>query len=88
MGIDRLLLQALRCRQLGINTMIVLEQFSELATLLAVSKQLGIRPVIGVRAKLHTRNNVGHWGSTSGGGSCYQKSCSSIVHSALGCKRA
>ena len=58
--------QALRSRQLGINTMVVLEQFSELDTLLTVSKRLGIRPVIGVRAKLHTRNNVGHWGSTSG----------------------
>ncbi|KAK9843109.1 hypothetical protein WJX74_007147 [Apatococcus lobatus] len=57
---------ALRSRQLGINAMIVLEQFSELNTLLMVSKRLGIRPVIGVRAKLHTRNNVGHWGSTSG----------------------
>ena len=58
-------LQILRCRQIGINAIIILEQIHELDTLLAVSKKLGIEPVIGVRARLTTRHE-GHWGTTSG----------------------
>ena len=55
----------LHCRELGINAMVVMEQYSELDMLLGVSKRLGVRPAIGIRAKLTTRHN-GHWGSTSG----------------------
>jgi len=58
-------LQVLHCRELGINAMVVMEQYSELDMLLSVSKRLGVRPAIGIRAKLTTRHN-GHWGSTSG----------------------
>lgn len=58
--------QVLHCRELGINAMVVMEQYSELDTLLNVSKRLGVRPAIGIRAKLTTRHS-GHWGSTSGG---------------------
>ena len=32
---------------------------------LGVSKRLGVRPVLGIRAKLSTQHG-GHWGSTSG----------------------
>ena len=59
------MLQILRSRQLGINAIIILEQIHELETLLIVSKQLGVEPVIGVRARLTTRHG-GHWGTTSG----------------------
>ncbi|GBF89380.1 arginine decarboxylase [Raphidocelis subcapitata] len=55
----------LHCRELGINAFVVLEQYGELATLLAVSERLGVRPAIGLRAKLTTQHK-GHWGSTSG----------------------
>lgn len=47
------------------NAMVVMEQYSELDLLLAAARRLGVRPSIGIRAKLTTRHN-GHWGSTSG----------------------
>lgn len=105
-------LQVLHCRELGMNAITVLEQYSELDLLLQVgwqtegwwrahmfpcaadagsparrtsaalsptpapaavpfacqpqaSERLGVRPSIGIRAKLTTRHQ-GHWGSTSG----------------------
>lgn len=57
--------QVLHCRELGMNAMVVMEQYSELDLLLAAARRLGVRPSIGIRAKLTTRHN-GHWGSTSG----------------------
>ncbi len=56
----------LHARELGINAMVVMEQFSELGMVLSVAKRLGVRPAIGIRAKLNTQHR-GHWGSTSGG---------------------
>ncbi|KAL3614008.1 Arginine decarboxylase 1A, chloroplastic [Castilleja foliolosa] len=56
---------ALISRKLHLNTIIVLEQEEELDIVIDVSKKLGIRPVIGVRAKLRTKHS-GHFGSTSG----------------------
>lgn len=57
--------QVLHCRELGMNAMVVMEQYSELELLLGAARRLGVRPSIGIRAKLTTRHN-GHWGSTSG----------------------
>ena len=57
--------QVLHCRELGMNAMVVMEQYSELDMLLEAARRLGVRPSIGIRAKLTTRHN-GHWGSTSG----------------------
>lgn len=56
---------ALIARKLHLNTVIVLEQEEELDTVIEVSKKLGVRPVIGLRAKLRTKHS-GHFGSTSG----------------------
>lgn len=56
---------ALTARTLGLNTVIVLEQEEELETVVRASRKLGIRPVIGFRAKLRTKHS-GHFGSTSG----------------------
>ncbi|PIN06251.1 Arginine decarboxylase [Handroanthus impetiginosus] len=50
---------------LHLNTVIVLEQEEELDTVIEVSKKLGVRPIIGARAKLRTKHS-GHFGSTSG----------------------
>jgi arginine decarboxylase len=55
----------LRARQLGINAIVVLEQASELDLILKASTNVGVPPVIGIRAKLSTRHE-GHWGPTSG----------------------
>jgi arginine decarboxylase len=56
---------ALLSSKLGIYPIIVVEKYSELATILKVSDRLGIRPVIGVRTKLGGRGS-GRW-SESGG---------------------
>lgn len=55
----------LHCRELGINAIVVMEQFAELDMVLETGQRLGVRPVLGVRAKLSTQHS-GHWGSTSG----------------------
>ncbi|KAG1360570.1 Arginine decarboxylase [Cocos nucifera] len=56
---------ALLARTLDLNAVIVLEQEEELDTVVEASRRLGVRPVIGLRAKLRTRHS-GHFGSTSG----------------------
>ncbi|GLU02816.1 hypothetical protein SLE2022_200510 [Rubroshorea leprosula] len=56
---------ALLARKLALNTVIVLEQEEELDLVIDLSRRLGVRPVVGVRAKLRTKHS-GHFGSTSG----------------------
>jgi len=56
---------ALIARTMHLNTVIVLEQEEELDTVIETSRRLGIKPVIGLRAKLRTKHS-GHFGSTSG----------------------
>ncbi|XP_024965198.1 arginine decarboxylase-like, partial [Cynara cardunculus var. scolymus] len=56
---------ALIARKLSLNTVIVLEQEEELDSVIDISIKLGVRPVVGVRAKLRTKHS-GHFGSTSG----------------------
>ncbi|KNA20891.1 hypothetical protein SOVF_047500 [Spinacia oleracea] len=56
---------AIIARKLAINTVIVLEQEEEVDLVIELSRMLGIRPVIGLRAKLRTKHS-GHFGSTSG----------------------
>ena len=48
--------QVLHARQLGINCIVVLEQYAELGVLLATAHKMGVRPAIGVRAKLSTHH--------------------------------
>lgn len=69
---------ALVARRIGLNTVIVLEQVEELDIVIQLSKQLKIRPVIGVRAKLSTKH-AGHWGETSGEKGKFGLSISEIV---------
>jgi arginine decarboxylase len=56
---------ALLATQLGHKTVIVVEQPEELDLTIAASQKLGIRPIIGVRAKLASRG-IGRWGGSSG----------------------
>lgn len=56
---------AILARQLGVKSVIVLEQEEELEIVIQVSQRLGVLPVIGIRAKLSTKHD-GHWGETSG----------------------
>lgn len=56
---------ALLTTRLGHKPLIVIEQLEELYLALRVSKELGIAPHLGVRAKLGTRGS-GHWGNSTG----------------------
>lgn len=57
--------KAILARRLGKNCIIVLEQLEEVTEVIAVSKRLGIKPVLGVRAKLSTKGE-GRWGISAG----------------------
>lgn len=57
--------KAILARRLGKNCIIVLEQLEEVTEVIAVSKRLGLRPVLGVRAKLSTKGE-GRWGISAG----------------------
>ncbi|KAJ0252129.1 Arginine decarboxylase 2 [Hirschfeldia incana] len=56
---------ALLGRKLALNTMIVLEQERELDLVIDLSKKMNVRPVIGLRAKLRTKQ-TNYYGSNSG----------------------
>lgn len=62
---DAYLRLALISKQLGKNVFIVLESLYELRLLLALSKQLRIRPRLGLRLKLSARGS-GKWEKSSG----------------------
>jgi arginine decarboxylase len=56
---------ALLARQLGHDCIIVLEKAGELDTVFHVAEELGIEPIIGVRARLATEG-LGHWQTSTG----------------------
>lgn len=56
---------ALLGSKLGRNIILVVEKYSELPLIAALSKKHGIRPRIGIRAKLSTRGS-GRWESSGG----------------------
>jgi arginine decarboxylase len=62
---DDFIEMALLSRNMGRNTLIVLEQPDELDRVLRIADRLGIEPCVGVRAKLSARGK-GRWESSSG----------------------
>ncbi len=56
---------AIMARQIGFNTIIVLESPKETEMVIEVTKELGIEPVLGVRVKL-TQEISGKWQKSSG----------------------
>ncbi|MBV5259790.1 biosynthetic arginine decarboxylase [Synechococcus moorigangaii CMS01] len=56
---------ALLATQLGHQALIVIEQPEELDLVIRASQSLGIRPMLGIRAKLASRG-IGRWGGSSG----------------------
>jgi len=56
---------ALLASRLGSKVVIVVEKFSELSTICEVSDRVGVRPTIGLRARLNTRG-AGHWQESAG----------------------
>ncbi len=56
---------AILAGRLGQTCIVVIEQLEEVEMAIQVSRQLGLRPLLGVRAKLNTKG-VGRWGSSTG----------------------
>ncbi|MGC6488702.1 MAG: biosynthetic arginine decarboxylase [Planctomycetota bacterium] len=56
---------AVLAKKMGLHTIIVLDRFEELETVIEVSKRLGMRPHLGVRAKLASRG-AGKWQESGG----------------------
>ena len=56
---------AMLATRLGQTPIIVLEQIEEVDLAIEASRQLGIQPILGVRAKLSTQG-MGRWGTSSG----------------------
>ncbi|CEJ45373.1 biosynthetic arginine decarboxylase [Umezakia ovalisporum] len=56
---------AMLAQRLGQTSIVVIEQVEELDLVIAAHKQLGIKPILGVRAKLSTQG-MGRWGTSTG----------------------
>ena len=69
---------ALLAQRLGLHPILVLDRPTELELLLKVSRDLGIRPHVGVRARLASRGE-GKWVGSSGDRSKFGLSASDIV---------
>jgi arginine decarboxylase len=69
---------ALLSQKLGRNTIIVIDRYSELEMIIAASKNLGIRPRIGFRAKLDAKG-AGKWVESSGAKSKFGLTASEMV---------
>ncbi len=76
---DRAYLEtALLAQKLGLYPVIVLERPTELVELIKVSRELGIRPHVGVRSRLSTRG-AGKWVESTGDRSKFGLSAAEIV---------
>ncbi len=69
---------ALHALKMGIQTIIVLEMSNELTMVLERAKHLGIKPRLGVRAKLAARAG-GHWVESGGDRSMFGLNASQII---------
>jgi arginine decarboxylase len=56
---------AMLSQRLGQTAIIVIEQIEEVQLIINASRQLGIKPILGIRAKLSTQG-MGRWGTSSG----------------------
>ncbi len=65
-------------QRLGQTPIIVLEQVEEVELVIAASHQLGIKPILGVRAKLSTQG-IGRWARTSGDGAKFGLTIPEII---------
>jgi arginine decarboxylase len=72
---------ALLTQKIGKTTFIVVDRFAELHLIIQASKKLGIRPRIGVRAKLNTQG-AGKWTESSGAKSKFGLTPFEIVRAA------
>lgn len=69
---------ALMGRQIGRKIVIVIEQMSELSLIIKVSKETGVLPLLGVRAKLSSKGS-GKWEHSAGDGAKFGLSATEIL---------
>ncbi|HKX45752.1 MAG TPA: biosynthetic arginine decarboxylase [Planctomycetota bacterium] len=69
---------ALLASKLGLDPIIVVEKFTEVATIIEASRELGIRPRIGVRSKLAV-SGAGRWRDSAGDRSKFGLTARQIV---------
>lgn len=73
--------------KLGFQVIFVIETPAELPIIVESSKAMGVRPVIGIRAKLFSKIS-GHWNATSGDRSMFGLNASQLVNVVDGLKEA
>lgn len=76
---DQFIDLALYARKMGINVILVLEMPSELDSILARSKVLGIKPALGVRIRLSTES-AGNWAASGGDTSVFGLNISQVIN--------
>ncbi len=69
---------ALQARMVGLNCISVIETVSELPIVIRLSRELGVRPVLGMRIKLSATAS-GHWKESGGDRSVFGLSSSQVV---------
>ncbi|MHC5063315.1 MAG: biosynthetic arginine decarboxylase [Planctomycetota bacterium] len=78
---------ALLAQKLGRYPIIVIDRFAELEMIIRASRRLGMRPHIGVRARLSSRGQ-GRWQESSGEGSKFGLSADELVQTVKRLRRA
>lgn len=84
---DAFIRLALYGRRLGKEIFLVVEQLSEIPRIIRISRQLGVRPLIGVRVKLSTMGE-GKWADSSGENAKFGLTSPEIMDVAARLKRA
>lgn len=84
---DEYIRLALMGRRLGKQTIIVIEQLSEVDAIIRLSKETGIEPHIGLRLKL-TTSGEGKWAESTGENAKFGLTPCEIIHATRKLKRA
>jgi len=84
---DAFIRMALSGRRLGKSIFLVVEQLSEVRRIIQLSKQTGVRPLIGFRIKLATAGE-GKWASSSGENAKFGLTSPEVMDAARRLKRA
>ncbi|MGL5195838.1 MAG: biosynthetic arginine decarboxylase, partial [Chroococcales cyanobacterium] len=70
---------AILAQRLGQRAIVVIEQLEEVEMVITASKNLGIQPIVGVRAKLMSKG-IGRWGGSSGDRAKFGLTIPEIIH--------
>ena len=76
---DEFISLALWGRKLGKKVVIILEKCTELERILRLSKKMSVKPLIGIRLKLHSKGS-GRWEASSGDSAKFGLSATEIIN--------